>query len=103
MAVIGKFDVGDSVVFTSTFRNSSRALTSPSTVTFRVINPNGDVDTYTTPSGSITNPSTGVFKLTYTITSNLPGLWSVRAKGTAGLVTAGEQQFEVRRSAFPSP
>jgi hypothetical protein len=103
MSVIGRFDVGDSIVVTSTFRDTSRALTNPSTVVFKVINPNGDVDTYTTPSGSITNPSTGVFKLAYTITSNLPGNWSVRAKGTAGLVTAGEAIFEVRRSAFPTP
>jgi hypothetical protein len=95
------YDVGDQPIVTATFRDEADVLESPSTVTVKVIEPNGTQRaTVTTPDASITNPSTGVFAYTFPAALDQSGIWRVKFAGTAGLVAAEEIEFMVRRTTF---
>ncbi len=96
-------DIGDRPTATVTFRNTAKALTSPTTVVFITRSPSGVEASYTTPHASITNPSVGVFVFTFPAPLNAAGKWYVRAKGTAGHEAAAEQMFQVRASNFTTP
>jgi hypothetical protein len=53
-------------------------------------------------SSEVANPSVGVFTFTPPVFT-AAGRYRVRAKGTAGLLTAGEATFDILPSGFPSP
>lgn len=85
-----EYDIGDSVVLTSTFTVSG-TLTNPGAVTVTIKLPDG---TTTTPSAS--NVSTGVYRATYTTTQ--AGTHWVRFLGTPPAQGAEEISFSVRPS-----
>lgn len=97
------YDIGDRPVATATFRNAADVLTDPSAVTFLVRNPAGLETPYVSPHAAIVNTAVGVWTFTLPTPIDSSGNWHVRAKGTAGLITAGEVSFFVRSSAFVSP
>lgn len=93
------FDIGDAPILSATFRDENDTLTDPTTVEFKVKDPNGITTTTTSPDAAITNPSVGVWKLQMAVLSaSGPFYW--RAAGTAGLVAAAEDRFVVRPSQF---
>jgi hypothetical protein len=96
------YDIGDQPTVTATFTAADgETLESPSTVTVKVIEPNGTQRaTVTTPAASITNPSTGVFAYTFPAALDQSGVWRVKFQGTAGLIAAEEIEFMVRRTSF---
>ena len=97
------FDIGDQPIYSVTFTNTAGVVADPSTVVWLYRTPAGVETSYTYgASVSVTRVSTGVYEFTVpTITA--AGSHAVRAKGTAGLVTAVEQEFRVRPSNFTSP
>ena len=103
MPTIATFDIGDQPVYSVTFTSAAGAVTDPSTVVWLYRNAAGVETSYTYGVASeVTRVSTGVYEFTVpTITA--AGQHAVRAKGTAGLITAVEQAFKVRPSAFTSP
>lgn len=103
MSTTRTYDVGDRPSFVATFTNAAGTLTSPSTVVFITRDPAGTETSYTSPHASIVETSTGVFTFTLPSALATEGTWYVRAKGTAGLITAGETSFMVRPSEFTTP
>jgi len=93
-----KYDIGDKPVVTVQFADIAGVPTSPTTVTFLVLKPDGTV----TSSGPSTGPTSGVATLTLP-TLDQAGTWYVRCKGTGACVAAVEEWFDVTPSAFPSP
>ncbi len=97
------YDIGDKVTVSATFENASGVLTDPSTVVFILRSPSRTETTYTYGSSSeVTKTSTGVFAFAVP-TFTEAGNWVVRAKGTAGLITAGESIIRVTASNFVTP
>ena len=103
MSSLGTFDIGDQVKATATFTNLAGVLTTPTTVQFQVEDADGLETSYTQASPEVANPSTGVWTLTFTITTNAPGRWYVRTRGTAVVLAADEDWFDVKRSVFAVP
>lgn len=98
-----QYDVGDKPEITATFRTSAGVLTNPTTVTFITRTPAGVETATTSANAAITNPSTGVYVYTFPDALTEEGIWTVRAKGNAGLVAAVEGSFEVIPSGFDLP
>ena len=101
---VGSYDLGTRPVFTATFTDAAGVLTDPSTVLF-LLRRDGvaGVTTYTSGvSSEVANPSVGVFTFTPPVFT-AAGRYRLRAKGTAGLLTAGEATFDILPSGFPSP
>ena len=94
------YDVGDRPTITATFTSTAGVLTDPSTVVFRWRDPAGVETGYTYLTDSqVTRTSLGVFAFTPP-TIALAGAHWCRAKGTAGLIAAGETGVGVRASQF---
>ena len=72
----------------------------PSSAVFKVERPNGTVDTYTFPTGVISNPIAGKFVLTYTPAagSQRHGLYLARFIGTGTAECADEISFRLTPS-----
>jgi hypothetical protein len=102
MSATRTYDVGDRPEITATFTNAAGTATDPTTVVFITRAPDSTEVSYTAPT-NITNPTTGTFVFTFPAALTQEGMWSVRAKGTAGLITAGETSFIVKPSAFATP
>lgn len=100
MAQLGTFDIGDKPVITATFRNTAEVLTDPTTVVFLWQTPDYVEATYTYGvAAEVTRTSLGVFAFAPpTITR--AGAHHCRAKGTTGLIAAGEGSVTIRPSAF---
>lgn len=97
------FDIGDRPTATVTFKNVAGVLTDPTTVVFLTLSPAGTETPYTSPDAAIANPSVGVWTFTFPAPLTEPGSWYLRAKGTAGLQSAGELLFKIRKSKFTAP
>jgi hypothetical protein len=89
MATAGQdqlWDVGDVAVARAEFRNSSEALTDPTTVTLKVKDPSGNVTTYTYANAEITKSATGIY--TKSITIDEGGKWTFGYIATGTVATA---------------
>ncbi len=84
------YDIGDAPVATATFRNIAGVLTDPTTVTVKLLSPEGTQTTITP-----TNPSTGVWSAQVP-TFTAPGIWVVKFFGTGAVVAAEETKMQVR-------
>jgi hypothetical protein len=102
-SIVRDYDIGDRPVITATFKDNDAVLTTPSTVVVKLMDPSGNVDTYTTGDASLVTASTGVIEFTVPSVLDETGPWSIRFKGTAGLQAAYEGKFRVRRTSFPTP
>jgi uncharacterized protein YfaS (alpha-2-macroglobulin family) len=92
--------VGNVARATVEFRDLAGALTDPTTVTARTLEPDGTVvTTYTFGvDAALTNPSVGVYVLEWALTET--GQWAVRFEGTGALQAAVEGHVEVPCSPF---
>jgi len=97
------YDIGDRPTITATFTNAADALTDPSTVQFKWKTPAGIETTITSPDATIANPSVGIWTYTPAAALSESGRYIARAKGTAGLITAGELSFTVQTTQFVTP
>lgn len=77
------------------------ALTDPTTVTLKVKDPDGNVDTYFYAGGTVTRDSLG--KFSKQIVTDDAGVWTYRWVGTGACEAVVERQFKIKRSAFPTP
>ena len=105
MAIIGTYDIGDAPSVYGAFTDLTGTVpTSPSAVTVLVKDPSGTETAYISPHAAIViGPAAGLVTFTFPTPLNLAGQWSVRMKGTAGLVAAVEGQISVANSAFIAP
>lgn len=88
---------GQSITLSVAFTDAAGAAANPTTVTCVVEEPDGTETTYTTPT--ITNPSTGTFRLAYV--PDQSGNHTYRWTGTTGSsVAVDEEQFHVLGSVF---
>jgi hypothetical protein len=86
------YDIGDAPSFSVTFVNAAGTPTSPTTVTAKMLEPNGALTDL-----SPTEDETGVFSATVPVIDQ-SGTHFVKFYGTGALVAAHELSFEVRRS-----
>ena len=97
-----KYDIGDRIESTGTFRNAAKVLTNPTTARFKIRKPDGTETTLQFGvDGDVTNPSTGVFKCP--VTFDAAGSWYLRWVGTGAIVAAVEDEVVVEVSQFTTP
>jgi hypothetical protein len=77
-------DQGDTVRLTATFRNTSGALTNPSTITFAQRTPTQTAAQATVTTSGNTNVSTGIYVRDVPLAT--AGLWQFEMRGTGNSV-----------------
>lgn len=82
-------NVGNRITLVGTFRNTSRALADPTTVTLRHEDPSGNVTAVA--AGSITRESLGVY--TFDLDVDEAGMWYYRFIGDGALIATNPEQF----------
>jgi hypothetical protein len=97
------FPLGSLVRVSVTFKNQSDVDADPTAVSFQIIPPDGNDQTFTYESGSdpdgvIIKDSTGNYHAD--VNGSLEGKWSYRFSGTAPVQAADEGHFRIRESAF---
>ena len=85
------YDIGDAPTVTATFRNIAGDLTNPTTVTAKMVEPDGTQTTLSTPS----NTGTGVYTVTVP-TFDQSGRHVVKFFGTGAIIAAEETPIDVR-------
>ena len=91
------YDIGDTRRLQATFKDINQALTDPTTVTFKMVEPDGAVTTYVFGTDSeLVKDSTGVFHVDWPITKQGRHSWSMAGTGTVAQKEEGE--FYVKRS-----
>jgi len=73
-------------------------LVDPSSVTFKVEEPDGDLVTKTDPDAAIAHPQAGIFVLTYDPPVSGDGTYGYRVEGTGTAKGAAEDTFRVASS-----
>lgn len=91
------FYEGNPVVISMTFEVAGTP-TDPTTVTFRIRQPDGSITVYTPPDVEITNPGIGIYVLTLPGTLE-PFTYNGRVEGTGAVTAAEEFEFTI----LPSP
>lgn len=93
------YDIGDEVAFTGTFTELDGTPQDPSTVTFKIRDPSGNVDTlvYNTDAQP-TKQSVGVYQVLYTLDE--AGEWIYRYVSTGTGAGAGTKRIYVRGDVF---
>lgn len=87
------YDLGDVVRLTATFTDTGGTPADPTAVTFTYGDPAGSWTTETS-TGSVLNPSTGVYTLD--IYPDSAGVWSYKVNSTGTIQTAAESYIRVR-------
>lgn len=87
------YDIGDRRRLTGTFRDITGALSNPSAIDMTIREPDGTMTNKVI--GDLANPSVGVFTYDFTITQ--AGRHVCKFDATAGVVSASELEFWVRR------
>lgn len=87
------YDKGDLVRITGTFTVASVA-TDPTTITLKVKDPSGNVDTYTYALSQVTKSSTGVYYKD--ISLDEAGYWYYQWTGTGAVESVDEDYLVVR-------
>lgn len=100
LAIGGPFDIGDEVLIVANVTDVDDDPADPSAITLQILPPTGTV--IAKNLGDMSNPSTGLWTYAYLIDDD-PGVWTVRFRGTAAILTAAEGSFVVRPSAFATP
>ncbi len=91
-------NIGDKLRLTSTFRNINSVLTTPTTVTFVLKEPDETKTTYISGvNAEIVTESEGVLHVDWSITQE--GVHNYEFKGVGLVDTAEEGSFRVRRRA----
>ena len=93
------YDVGDLVRCVGVFADSEAAAIDPTTVTFKVREPSGDVVAYVySTDAEVVRDGEGNYHVDVSATE--AGTWHYRYESTGTGQAAGENEFEVRVSAF---
>lgn len=87
------YDKGDLVRITGTFTVASTA-TDPTTITLKVKDPSGNVDTYTYALSQVTKSSTGVYYKDLSLDE--AGYWYYQWIGTGAVESVDEGYFVVK-------
>ena len=95
------FDMGDRPTLVATFRTLAGVLDDPTAITFRLMAPDGTVETQ--DETFATNSSIGVWEWQVPGPLDAPGTWRFHAVATSGMQVAEEIAVKVRKSAFPYP
>lgn len=90
------YDVGNLVQCSAAFVNQSQVPTDPTTVTLRVLPPNGPTQVFTLALGQVIKSSTGNYY--YNFPTTMPGAHYYRFEGGGALVAAGDSSFIVTPS-----
>ncbi len=77
---------------------SSGVLTDPTTITLKVLGPDGTTSTYTYALSQITKDATGKYHKDVTLSTE--GTWRWRWEGTGTVPATTEGEIEVTRSPF---
>lgn len=94
---LNEYAVGQQITMTAEFKNEKGELVNPTTVTFKVLDHNGNQTNYTSPA----NPSTGKFTQTRTIVaSEAGGDTEYRAEGTGAAIGAEQNSYRVKPDHF---
>lgn len=99
MSTANTYDIGDVVRITGTFRSTAGVLANPSKVTFKYEDPSANVVTVTSTSGTVFNPSTGLFYVD--VSPDEPGVWEYRIYSTGSITSSTEDWFRVRKQRVP--
>jgi hypothetical protein len=92
-----EFTIGQELRVQCTFKNASAALANPTTVTLKIMKPDGTLaGTWT--GGDLTNSSAGIFYRDYT--PDVFGRYRVRFDSTGTPKVATEGFFDVKISPF---
>lgn len=94
---MAKYDIGDLVRATGTFRDLDEVLVDPDTVTFKSKAPSGAVVSRTYPT-DVTKESVGVYHSDWSL--NETGTWYLRIESTGAAQAAEEITISVARSVF---
>lgn len=92
------FDIGDVVRISVSFAVSG-VYTDPTTVTLKVKDPSGTVDTYTYALSQVTKSATGVYYKDLTIDE--AGTWRYEWTGTGSCAAVEEGQVYARKTRVP--
>lgn len=92
------YDKGDKVRLKATFRNDAGALADPTTVTCRVLAPDGTKTAYTYAGAQVIKDAVGSYHLDLSLI--VSGVWQYRWEGTGMVETAEESWLSVRGTAF---
>lgn len=90
------YDIGDEVVFYVDFTDTAGAAANPTTVTLKVMKPDGTTNTYT--GGTVSNPTVGRFEKPVVLDQE--GRWWYRFEGTGAVAISAERYVQVRDSRF---
>jgi len=96
--VSNKYDYGQAIKVSATFKNDAGAPTDPGTITLKVKGPDAVIQTYTYGAAQVTRESAGVYSKV--ITLNQEGRWYYRYEGTGTVQAAEEKDVLVVDSAF---
>lgn len=88
------YDVGDLIRLTATFTDANGDAVDPTTVSFSIRDPSGNLATVTYAAADITKSGTGVYF--YDLSIDEVGYWVWRAVGTGAGEAAGEDTIEIR-------
>jgi hypothetical protein len=98
---MANFMIGTAIKLIATFKDSDGALANPATVTFKVLDPDGNVDSYVYGTDEeLAQDSTGIYSLTLEPDAAGPFYW--RVEGTGAVSVAAEDTFEVDAGVFPA-
>ena len=87
-------DIGDRRRLQATFKDVNGTLADPTTITFKMREPDGTITTKVDVAGSLVNPSVGVWYYDFTITKQGRHSWSM--EGIGDVVGLEEQEFYAR-------
>lgn len=82
------------------FANAAGTATDPTTITLRVLAPDGTETSYTYAGGQLTRVAAGDYYRDVTVTQ--VGTWTQRWEGTGTVAAVHESQFWVKPTAFLS-
>lgn len=89
------YDKADLITLSATFKNAAGTLTDPTAVTLRIMDPRGQIVTYS--GGAIIHDSTGLYHMDFS-THSLHGTWWYRFEGTGAIQAGGEKSFVILSS-----
>ena len=88
--------IGARPVIEATFRDEDNVLADPTGITVVTRAPDGTKTTYATPSGTIAQESTGVWRFTFPAPLTEVGKWYVGVTGTGSVEGSSETSFQLR-------
>ncbi len=96
---MNNYDIGDKVRSTGTFVNSSDVNTDPTTITFKLKDPSGNITTFIyLTDAEVVKSGTGVYYFDNILDEE--GVYHYRFEGTGVLVASGEDSYRAVTSEF---